>query len=54
MEPDMCLLVLESEQEKEPTEHCPQCGGVLFCAGSYMKCGRCQFCLCAGCEGKDA
>ena len=31
-------------------QSCPCCGGPLLPTRAAWRCGRCSFCLCAGCE----
>jgi hypothetical protein len=47
---------LEEARERTATEEvpCPQCGTPLVLLAGFWKCGLCQFCFCASCEGVEA
>jgi hypothetical protein len=43
----------EASPVSAPVTHslCPVCGGPLLFQGWQLRCSRCQFSLCEGCEG---
>lgn len=45
-----------STEFADPSSHhnCPACGGVLVPLGSLLRCSRCRFAICNGCEGGES